>query len=106
MTISEFFRRSFLDPRGEPDAKQLTLFVLTVIVVLQFPVYWVWKVAVPDYLWVPVVGMLAVGYGFSANENKAQIEADAAVKQAEVTGQNPQPAVGSSDTTIINQPST
>jgi hypothetical protein len=84
--LAEFLKRSFLDPRGLPDGKLLTLGALTGVVVLQFPVYWVWKVAVPDYVWAPVVLMLAAGYGFSANENKAAIHADAQVAQAEATG--------------------
>jgi hypothetical protein len=103
--ISEFLKKSFLDPRGLPDGKLLTLGALTAVVVIQFPVYWIWKVAVPDYVWAPVVLMLAAGYGFSANENKAAIHADAQVAQAEATGQAaPAPATATTTTTTTLTP--
>lgn len=98
MSLTEFFRKSFLDARGQPDGKLLTLAAVTAVVLLQFPVYWIWKVAVPDYIWAPVVLMMAVGYGFSSNENKAAIHADAAVATAEATGQ-PAPAETTATTT-------
>lgn len=98
MRLLSFLKKSFLDPRGTPDGKQLTLAALTAVVLLQFPVYWIWKVAVPDYIWIPVVAMVGVAYGFSSNENKAAIQADAQLAQAEATGL-PAPATTSATTT-------
>jgi hypothetical protein len=49
--LTDFIRKSFLDPRGVPDGKLLTLAALSAVIVLQFPVYWIWKVAVPDSIW-------------------------------------------------------
>jgi hypothetical protein len=98
MRFIQFLKKSFLDPRGTPDGKLLTLAAMSLVVILQFPVYWIWKVAVPDYIWIPVVAMVGVAYGFSANENKAAIQADAQLAQAEATGQ-PAPAATSATTT-------
>jgi hypothetical protein len=105
MKLTEFLKKSFLDPRGVPDGKLLTLAALSAVIVLQFPVYWIWKVAVPDSIWAPVVLLVGAGYGFSANENKAQIHADAAVAQAEVTGQAaPTPTSATTTTTTTLTP--
>jgi 2-methylaconitate cis-trans-isomerase PrpF len=105
MRLLAFIKKSFLDPRGTPDGKLLTLGSLTAMVLLQFPVYWIWKVAVPDYIWIPVVAMVAAAYGFSANENKAAIQADAQVAQAEATGQAaPAPTSATTTTTTTLTP--
>jgi hypothetical protein len=105
MRFVQFLKKSFLDPRGTPDGKLLTLAALSGVVVLQFPIYWIWKVAVPDYIWAPVVIMIAAAYGFSANENKAAIHADAQVAQAEATGQAaPAPTSATTTTTTTLSP--
>ena len=102
MSAAEFFRKSFLDARNQPDGKLLTLAALTAVVLLQFPVYWLWKVAVPDYIWAPVVLMMGLGYGFSSTENKAAIQADAQVSTAGITGQAPAaPATATTTTQTV-----
>jgi hypothetical protein len=97
--LARYFSKSFEDARDRPDAKLLTLFsafglVIVIVAVGEFGPSHYWP---PAYIWISLVGFVASGYGFSAFENRAKIQAEGAVAQAQATGQ---PAPGPITTTM------
>ena len=104
--LFSFLQHSFCDARGVPDGKLLTLGAVALVVVLTYPVGWVWHVWPPEYIHAPTLLFLAAGLGIDAYVTHAQIRADAAVAQATATGlpvpeQAAAPADVSVTTTIL-----
>lgn len=85
--LSSFLRHSFSDARGVPDGKLLTLAAVATVVVLTYPVGWLWQVWPPEYVHAPTLLFLAAGLGIDAYVTGAKIRAEANVAQATATGQ-------------------
>ena len=77
MHLPEFLKKSFLDARGEPDGKLLTIAAVACVVVLTYPIGWIFKVWPPEYIHSPTLLFLAAGLGIDAYVTKAKIQADA-----------------------------
>ena len=84
--LFSFLAHSFSDARGEPDGKLLTVAAVAFVVVLTYPVGWIWHVWPPEYIHSPMLLFLAAGLGLDAYVTHTKIRAEADVAQAEVTG--------------------
>lgn len=98
-----FLHHSFCDARGVPDGKMLTLGAVALVVVLTYPVGWVWHVWPPEYIHAPTLLFLAAGLGIDAYVTHTQIRAAAAVAQAQATGLPvPEPAAPAAPTADVS----
>ena len=86
MRLTEFFRRSFLDAKGNPDGKLLTLFGLSFVVLCSYPIGWIWGRWMPQPVFDSSLLFLAAGFGIDAVITRAKIQAEAQVATAEATG--------------------
>jgi hypothetical protein len=77
MKVSEFFKKSFFDATGTPDGKLLTIAAVAAVVVLTYPVGWIFHVWPPEYIHTPTLLFLAAGLGIDAYVTRAKIQADA-----------------------------
>lgn len=77
--ILAFLRRTFLDARGAPDGKLLTLAGFSLLAMLQYPIGWLWGRWAPSYVWEPTLLFLAAGFGIDAYVTRAKIQAEADV---------------------------
>ena len=98
MTLTDFFRRTFCDVKGNPDGKLLTLFSLSGVIVCSYPIGWIWGRWLPQPVFDSTLIFLAAGYGIDAALTRSQILADASVATASITGTAP-PAPTTATTT-------
>jgi hypothetical protein len=84
-----YFSQSFEDARDRPDAKLLTLFSAFGLIILIV----VWGLCThywpPEWVFLGLIGFVAAGYKFSADENRAKIKSEGDTAMARITGQNP-----------------
>lgn len=100
-----FLRHSFSDARGLPDGKLLTIAAVATVVVLTYPVGWLWHVWPPEYIHSPTLLFLAAGLGIDAYVTHAQIKAQADVAQATATGLPvPPDTLNVTTTTVTDSP--
>jgi hypothetical protein len=77
MKLIDFLKKTFCDATGTPDGKLLTIAGVAVIVMVTFPVGWIFHVWPPEYIWTPTLLFLAAGLGIDAYVTRAKIQADA-----------------------------
>ena len=99
MTLLAFLQKSFCDAKGVPDGKLLTLFALSGVVVISYPIGWIWGRWLPQPVFDSTLFFLAAGFGIDAVVTRSKILAEAQVATAEVTGQQPGPAASATTTT-------
>ena len=100
MTPLDFFRRTFCDAKGNPDGKLLTLFGLSGVIVLSYPIGWIWGRWLPQPVFDSTLIFLAAGFGIDAALSRSKILADAQVATAGLTGSAPAgPATTATTTT-------
>ena len=99
MSFPDFFRKSFLDAKGNPDGKLLTLFGLSVVILCSYPIGWIWGRWLPQPVFDSTLFFLAAGFGIDAVITRAKIQAEAQVATASLTGEAPaQPATATTTT--------
>ena len=86
MNITDFFRRTFCDIKGNPDGKLLTLFGLSGVIILSYPIGWIWGRWLPQPVFDSTLIFLAAGFGIDAALTRSKILADASVATASITG--------------------
>ena len=86
MHLSDFLRRTFCDIKGNPDRKLLTLFGLSGVIILSYPIGWIWGRWLPQPVFDSTLLFLAAGYGIDAFVTRSKILADADVATASITG--------------------
>ena len=108
MGLTDFLRRTFCDIKGNPDGKLLTLFGLSGVIIISYPIGWIWGRWLPQPVFDSTLLFLAAGFGIDAALTRSKILADASVATASITGQQPgttaAPAVGLAETVTINPP--
>ena len=101
MSATDFFRKSFLDAKGNPDGKLLTLFGLSAVILCSYPIGWIWGRWLPQPVFDSTLFFLAAGFGIDAFITRTKIQAEAQVATAEVTGQLPTTATATTTTQTI-----
>ena len=102
MSATDFFRKSFLDAKGNPDGKLLTLFGLSFVLLCSYPIGWVWGRWLPDNVFNSTLLFLATGFGLDAFITKTKIQAEAQVATAGLTGDTPAaPATATTTTQTV-----
>ena len=89
MRLIDFFRRTFCDIKGNPDGKLLTLFGLSGVIILSYPIGWIWGRWLPQPVFDSTLIFLAAGFGIDAFVTRTKIQADASVTTAGLTGTAP-----------------
>ena len=76
MKLTEFLCKFFFDATGQPDGKLLTIAAVA-LVVLTYPISWLWGRSPPEYIHSPTLLFLAVGLGIDTCVPRAKIQAEA-----------------------------
>lgn len=76
--LRRFLRHSFSDARGCPDGKLLTIAAVAAMVVLTYPIGWIWQVWPPEYIHSSTLLFLAAGLGIDAYVTRTKIKAEQA----------------------------
>ena len=82
--FAHFARETFCDARGRADGKLLTTFAVAVVVVVSYPVGWIWGRWTPEYIWAPTLLFLATALGLDAYITGTKIRAESPAPAATV----------------------
>lgn len=72
-SILDFLTQTFLDKSGKPNGREITMFVMVVMVVMSFGAWLFFDKLIPEYMLISFIGLIAAGLGFSSYNNDPKL---------------------------------